>query len=264
MTTLEPTADALSPVVQSEVGGTKRGTDQPILIGPADSRVRIYVWQTPVRLTHWVTVASIMVLTVTGGYIGSPFLIPQDATTMGTMRNLHMLSAFVFLCSGLVRTYWLFAGNRFARWQAFIPTHRAQAQEMANQTAWYVFLRPNPPRVLGHNSLAAGTYLVVFALLLLQTITGFTLAGVSGREPWAGLFGWVPGIIAIQDVRLIHHFLMWAILAFMIHHVYSALLVDHWERNGLMSSIFSGFKFATRREIEEARDGGVDIQEVDE
>jgi Ni/Fe-hydrogenase 1 B-type cytochrome subunit len=248
MTTLEPTAVS----------------ERPIVVGPSDTRVRIYVWQAPVRLTHWFTVGSIMILTVTGGYIGSPFLIPPDATIMGTMRNVHMLSAFVLLCSGVVRTYWLFAGNRFARWPAFIPTSNAQARELASQTAWYTFLRPNPPRVLGHNALAAGTYWVVFALLLLQTMTGFTLAGVSGREPWATLFGWVPNLIAIQDVRLIHHFLMWAILAFMVHHVYSALLVDHWERTGLMSSIFSGYKFVTRREIKEARDGGDDIQEVSE
>lgn len=264
MTTLEPTVGTMPPAIQPADDATGRDKEGPVVIGPSDTRVRIYVWQVPVRLTHWVTVASIMVLTVTGGYIGNPFLVPPDATVMGTMRNLHMLSAFVFLSSGLLRTYWLFAGNRFARWRAFVPTSRAQADELASQTAWYAFLRPRPPRILGHNALAAGTYLIVFALLLVQTITGFTLAGVTGREPWASLFGWVPGIIAIQDVRLIHHFLMWAILAFMVHHVYSALLVDHWERNGLMSSIFSGYKFATRREIQEARDGGVDIQEVAE
>lgn len=262
MTTLEPTVGPMPAAVQSVDGGTERGGGRPIVIRPADTRVRIYVWQVPVRLTHWVIVGSIMALTVTGGYIGSPFLIPSDATVMGTMRNLHMLSAFVLLASGLLRTYWLFAGNRFARWTAFVPVTRAQAHELVSQTAWYIFLRPRAPRVLGHNALAAGTYLIVFAMLLLQAITGFTLAGATGREPWASLFGWVPGVIAIQDVRLIHHFLMWAILAFMVHHIYSALLVDHWERTGLMSSIFSGFKFVTRREIQEARDGGVDIQEV--
>jgi Ni/Fe-hydrogenase 1 B-type cytochrome subunit len=252
MTTAEPAA-GVSPVAKDS---------EPIRISPRDERVRIYVWQVPVRVTHWVTVSSIIVLTVTGGYIGNPFLVPPDASIMATMRSLHMLAAFVFVSSGILRTYWLFAGNRFARWTAFVPTSRAQARELVRQTAWYLFLRPRAPRVLGHNALAAGTYLIVFSLLLLQTITGFALAGMSGREPWATLFDWVPGLLGgVQGVRTIHHFLMWAILAFMIHHVYSALLVDHWERNGLMSSIFSGFKFVTRREIDEARDGGVDVQE---
>ena len=111
---------------------------------------------------------------------------------------------------------------------------------------------------------AAGTYLVVFTLFVIQTVTGFALAGAHGTEPWAALFGWLPGLIGLQLVRVIHHLIMWAILAFMIHHVYSALLVDHIERNGLMSSIFSGYKFVTRREIQAARDGGPDVQEVAE
>ncbi len=249
--------------------GRRRGTSaappspRPLVIRPvADQRVRIYVWQIPVRLTHWVTVASIVVLSVTGGYIADPFLIAPGGSVMTVMRFLHIVSAFVFLSSGILRTYWLFAGNRFARWTAFVPVTAGQRREARRQTAWYLFLSPHAPRVLGHNALAAGTYLVVFFLFLLQTLTGFALIGAHGTEPWASLFGWVPSVLfGLQGVRLIHHLIMWATLAFMVHHVYSALLVDHIERNGLLGSIFSGYKFVTRREIDEARDGGMEIQE---
>jgi Ni/Fe-hydrogenase 1 B-type cytochrome subunit len=106
--------------------------------------------------------------------------------------------------------------------------------------------------------------MVVFFLFLVQTVTGFALAGVHGTQPWEALFGWLPGILGIQTVRLIHHLLMWAIIAFMVHHAYSALLVDHWERNGLMASIFSGSKFVTRKEVQDARDGGWEVQEISE
>jgi Ni/Fe-hydrogenase 1 B-type cytochrome subunit len=37
--------------------------------------------------------------------------------------------------------------------------------------------------------------------------------------------------------------IMWLLIAFALHHVYSAFLVDAEEANGLMSSIFSGWKF---------------------
>ena len=228
----------------------------------ASQRVRVYVWELPVRITHWVIVGTIIVLSVTGGYIADPFLIPPGGSVMMTVRFLHMLAAFVFLAVGVARTYWLFAGNRFARWTAFVPTNRTQLRELVNQTGWYLFLRPNAPRVLGHNQLAAGTYFVVFFLFLIQTLTGFALVGMHGIQPWAILFGWVPDVMfGVQGVRLIHHLVMWAILAFMIHHVYSALLVDHLERNGLMSSIFSGYKFVTRQEVIEARDGGMAVEE---
>lgn len=236
---------------------------RPLVIRPReDERVRIYVWEIPVRVTHWITFGSIMVLSFTGGYIADPFLIPPGGSVMTIIRFIHMVAAFTFLSSGILRTYWLFAGNRFARWSAFIPVTGPQRREARRQTAWYLFLSRDVPRVLGHNALAAGTYFIVFFLFLLQTATGFALAGAHGTEPWAFLFGWVPGLVGgLQGVRLIHHLVMWATLAFMIHHVYSALLVDHVERNGLMASIFSGFKFVTRREIDEARDGGMAIQE---
>jgi Ni/Fe-hydrogenase 1 B-type cytochrome subunit len=229
----------------------------------ASQRVRVYTWQVPVRVTHWIVFAAVIVLTITGGYIADPFLIPPGGSVMMSVRFVHMIAAFVFLAAGLFRTYWLFAGNRFARWTAFVPTNRNQAGEAARQLGWYLFLRPDAPKVLGHNQLAAGSYLVVFFLFLLQTVTGFALVAVHGIEPWASLFGWVPDVLfGVQGVRLIHHLLMWAILAFMVHHVYSALLVDHVERNGLMSSIFTGYKFVTRREVIEARDGGLAVEEV--
>jgi Ni/Fe-hydrogenase 1 B-type cytochrome subunit len=236
-----------------------------ITIPLASQRVRVYVWQVPVRVTHWIVFGSVMVLTVTGGYIADPFLIPENGAVMSVMRFTHMLAAYVFLAAGLVRTYWLFAGNRFAHWRGLFPFTRAQVREVARQTGWYFFVRRDAPRVLGHNQLAAGTYLVVFFLFLVQTVTGFALAGVHGFEPWASLFGWVPAVLlGIQNVRLVHHLVMWAILAFMVHHIYAAILVDHSEKNGLMSSIFSGFKFITRGEIAEARDGGMDVDRIAE
>ncbi len=233
-------------------------------IPAAAQRVRVYVWQVPVRVTHWVVVLSVVVLSVTGAYIADPFIIPPGGSFMAGVRALHLLFAFVFLAAGLVRTYWLFAGNRFAHWRAFVPTTRRQLRELVEQTGWYLFLRPRAPRVLGHNQLAAGTYLLVFGLLAIQTVTGFSLMGVHGMEPWATLFGWLVELIGIQWVRLIHHLLMWAILAFVVHHVYAAVLVDHWERNGLLSSIVTGYKFFGRAEILEARDGGIAVEEEGE
>jgi hypothetical protein len=52
---------------------------------------------------------------------------------------------------------------------------------------------------------------------------------------------------------------MWAILAIALFHVYSCILVDHIEKNGLVSSMISGFKFPTREEVVESRDGGVEM-----
>jgi Ni/Fe-hydrogenase 1 B-type cytochrome subunit len=226
-----------------------------------DERVRVYVWQNPVRITHWVTATAIGVLSVTGLYIADPFLIPPGGDVMSRIRFIHIVSALVFLLSGLLRTYWLLAGNRFSRWSAFIPTSRFQAMELFRQAAFYAFIRKEIPKVLGHNQLAATAYLVLFALLLVEVVTGFALDGLMGAEPGYTLFAWLRELMGPQLLRLIHHLSMWAILAIALFHIYSCILVDHIERNGLVSSIVSGYKFPTREEVVESRDGGLELLE---
>jgi Ni/Fe-hydrogenase 1 B-type cytochrome subunit len=255
MTTLDqPIATADAPLVKAAHAGAHR----------EDGRVRIYVWQVPVRLTHWVTAACIVILSLTGGYIADPFLIPPGGNVMTTVRLVHMVTAFTLIASLLVRLAWMVAGNRFARWSAFIPTSWFQATEVFRQAAFYAFLRKEIPKVLGHNQLAAAAYLVLFLLLFVETVTGFALDALQGTQPWATLFGWILDLLGPQLVRVVHHLSMWAILAIALFHVYSSVLVDHLEKNGLVSSIFSGFKFPTREEVLEARDGGAELIGPDE
>ena len=227
----------------------------------AEGRLRVYIWQVPVRVTHWLTAACIVILSVTGLYIADPFLIPPGGSVMTTIRTVHIAAAIALLVSGLIRTVWLLAGNRFARWPAFIPTTWFQATEILRQAGFYMFIRREIPKVLGHNQLAAAAYLILFFLLLVEVVTGFALDGLLGAEPGASMFGWLRELVGPQAIRLVHHLAMWAILAIALFHVYSCILVDHVERNGLMSSIVSGYKFATPEEILESRDGGPEILE---
>ena len=58
-------------------------------------------------------------------------------------------------------------------------------------------------------------------------------------------------IINIQWVRSAHFLIMFLLIAFFIHHIYSALLVGISERNGEMESIFTGWKFVPKRLVDE-------------
>ena len=57
----------------------------------------IYVYEAPVRLWHWITAASIVVLVVTGYFIGSPPpSLSGEASNhflMGWIRYLHFAAA---------------------------------------------------------------------------------------------------------------------------------------------------------------------------
>src|SRR5208337_3282531 len=73
-------------------------------------KVRIYVWELPVRVTHWLIFFSVLILSATGYYLGDPFItVPgpaKDHFVMGTARAIHLYAAIVFTLAVLVRIYW--------------------------------------------------------------------------------------------------------------------------------------------------------------
>ncbi len=92
---------------------------------PSPQVVRVYVWEIPVRITHWLIAGSIVLLSITGFYIGRPFVTVSgpagDSFLMGWVKVVHGYTAYVFITAVLVRMIWMFTGNRYARWDKFIP-----------------------------------------------------------------------------------------------------------------------------------------------
>ena len=221
---------------------------------PAFPTVRVYVWELPVRVSHWFIFLAAVVLSFTGYYMHNPFIVAKSTTTflMATMRFIHLVAGFVFFSAFLLRLYWFFKGNNWSNWRAFVPIHRRQWRGMGGMVAYYSFLRKDLSHHVGHNALAAVTYLLMFTLMFIEIITGLTLyTQVRGAWLLAPLFSWLPRIIDIQHIRLTHFCIMFAFFAFVIHHVYSAVLVSWEERNGLIESIFTGYKFVPEAELEE-------------
>ncbi len=250
MQTSQPAGDI---VVPRPVGGGTAPAAQ------AEPRQDVYVWELPVRITHWVNVITIGILVVTGFYIETPFIITNGLASnqylMGTMRFIHFVTAFVFTVSVLFRVYWAFVGNKYANWRQIVPMKRARRRGIRRMLSFYLFLRREAPAVVGHNPLAGSAYLVVFILFILQIITGFALYALPFEHGtfWPTAFGWVIVVFGEQPVRLVHDIIMWLILAFVIHHVYTAILIDIQERSGLVSSIITGCKSLTRHQLEAAQ-----------
>jgi Ni/Fe-hydrogenase 1 B-type cytochrome subunit len=118
--------------------------------------------------------------------------------------------------------------------------------------AYYVFRRRKPFEEIGHNSLAALAYIVVFSLVAVEFITGLVLfSEVEGGRSLNVFVGWIPSVMNIQRIRSAHFLIMFLLIAFFIHHIYSALLVGISERNGEMESIFTGWKFVPKRLVDE-------------
>lgn len=205
-----------------------------------------YVWEVPVRVSHWINFLAIIILSGTGFFIGSPQTLTVDPSAyyMGMIRFTHTTTAYIFTISVFSRILWAFIGNRYANWRQFVPWYRNEGRRnMLLTLRYYLFIDKKVPDVVGHNALAGTTYLLVFLLYLVMIVTGFSLYSQSAPhglfQQW---FGWLFKLFTNQGMRLTHHMGMWFLIAFAIHHVYSAWLMDIKERGGVMSGMFGGYK----------------------
>lgn len=207
---------------------------------------RVYVWEAPVRIIHWLIVLCLLVLSFTGVYIYYPFIVGTTSKqyVMGWCRFIHLVAAYVFVVALAIRVYWAFAGNRYASWKALFPFSGKKMGEMLKQILFYSLITRNYEADPGHTPLAGLTYLVIFLLYLIQAVTGFALYSLyAPHGTMHSIFGWWFSVATIPVTRLIHHMIMWALLWFVIIHVYIALFLDKAEKSGLVGSIFTGYKF---------------------
>lgn len=210
-----------------------------------EERVAVYVWDLPVRVLHWTIALMIVFLTVTGLYIAHPLIQVESTATklMADVRLAHIVCGIVFAVAVVLRIVWAFLGNRFARWDQFVPVHRERRKHLLPSVQYYAFLRREPPPVVGHNPLAALMYLLLYGLFLVQVVTGLALESLADRGGWLWtLTAWVFDLASILTITLVHYLITFLIVAFVINHVYSSLLVDVEERSGLISSIVTGWK----------------------
>lgn len=216
-----------------------------------DERSRVYTWEFPVRFTHWINVLCILVLSVTGFYIGNPFIhaVSSKQYIMGWMRLIHFIATYTFLMSMLIRIYWAFMGNKYACYRALFPFSARKLGELVNALKFYSFVSKEPPYTIGHHALAGFTYLIVYLLLIFEIVSGFAMYSVNHKGAiWQLLGGWLIGVMYLPLIRLYHHLVMYVLLAFTLIHVYFAWYSDAREKNGLMLSIFTGYKFASGKE----------------
>ncbi len=185
---------------------------------------QIRVWDMPVRLFHWVLVASFMLA----------YISEDDFMSLHTFAGYTIGGLIVF------RLLWGVVGSRYARFSNFIyspTTVRGYLKRVISFRA---------ERYVGHNP--AGGAMVV-ALLLSIVITVFTGLAAYGAEQSAGpLSAWMSSMPyfvgkAAEDV---HEFFANFTLFLVALHVLGVLLASFQHRENLVRSMFTGRKQTSR------------------
>jgi len=214
------------------------------------------VWEVPVRITHWVTAASIVVLFATGLYISHPIFTSSGEAyrnfLMGRFRQVHFVAGYALLFSLLLRVYWFFVGNKYSRSGVPLVWRGSWWKALGEQLLEYMGKVRGPVR-LGHNSLAGLSYFLFIGVLgCAQIVTGFALYGETNPGGvWDTVFGWViPLMGGSFRTHMWHHLFAWGFVIFVILHVYIILFDSVRYKNGLISSMISGDKFYEQGDLD--------------
>ena len=211
----------------------------------------IYVYEAPVRLWHWVNALAMVVLAVTGYFIGKPLpTLPGEASAnylMGYIRFAHFASAYIFAVGLVARAYWAVVGNHHARQIFKLPlTNKHWWSEVFFELRWYMFLEKHPKKYVGHNPMAQLMMFFFYTVLAFgMVITGFGLYSEgAGLGHWSDvLFGWtIPFVGGSMQLHNLHRLGMWIMMSFAIVHVYAAIREDIMSRQSLISTMVSGWR----------------------
>lgn len=171
----------------------------------------IYLYTRYERFWHWLQMALILILLVTGFEVHGNFTLLgfERAVTVHNYVGLTWLIAFAFF------VFWIMTTGE---WKQYIPTTKKMF-EVIRYYGYGIFRGENHPvpkrKDAKHNPLQRLTYLSLAALLLpLQMLTGFLYWGYNSWAAW-GLSG-----LSLQLIAIVHIAGAFAILTFLIVHIY--------------------------------------------
>lgn len=214
----------------------------------------VYVWEAPVRLWHWVMMFAMFVLVATGFLIGvPPPSVGGEATFtfwFGYIRFLHFAAGYIFAIMMVLRIYWAFVGNKYAREIFVVPVSLFTAKlwkGLVNDVLFYLFLTRDGGRYEGHNPLAAIAMFFMYLLgSLWMILSGFALYGEgTGMNSWQFRFftSWLQPLVGdSQALHTWHRVGMWYLILFSMVHMYMVVRQDVFSKETIISTMINGWR----------------------
>jgi Ni/Fe-hydrogenase 1 B-type cytochrome subunit len=214
------------------------------------------------RINHWVVAISMIVAIVTGLYIGHPYYQSfiadpaVDKYVMAWNRLAHFIVAIIFDVSSIVVAY-LYFFSRFEKpYKKLIPTF-TNIKEFFDVLVNLITLNRVKKFDSSHADSFNAIFFFVFHMLLVwMLLTGLQMyvhglaSGISSiGEWWPSMLhlatDWTVGVTGgtFMDVRISHHYSMYAIIAWIIFHVYYQVWRTIFWKEGDINIVVGGNKF---------------------
>jgi Ni/Fe-hydrogenase 1 B-type cytochrome subunit len=208
----------------------------------------VMVYGPGVRIWHWVNALAVVVLAITGYFIGMPppSAIGDTSTlyVMGWIRFYHLAFGYIFALLAIMRLWLVFAEGGITH-HLFLPAiwRKEWFDGFLRQIQWNL-LAGKAQRYVGLNPLAGVAMLTMFVIPgAIIILTGFAMyAEVTGHDSWQYfLFGWVTLLFGnTLDLHVFHRLAMWIMVWFSMAHIYIAVREDILSRQTVVSTMLSG------------------------
>lgn len=205
------------------------------------------IWDWELRLLHWCWVLCVTGLCVTGICIAEGWFLKmgnlESGFQFGYVRFIHYVLAWVLIAILTLRfSCFFFATNKYQTFSSLFPIQKQRWIDLFITGRDYLYARSyDGPRYIGHNPLQQWTYTGVYGLFTIMVVTGLALYALYAPEQsFYRLFMPVNDLLGVAYVRLIHLIGLWCFLLFVTVHVYLSILAGNVDRDGTISSMFSG------------------------
>lgn len=165
------------------------------------------------RIVHWLMAGSVIVLIVTGLQVRFPGCMQW--WSMNTARFLHFVFMYLFIFSWLFHLYHTLAvefHEEITGWR--------DIRKIPQVLKYYLFMSDEHPLFVKYNALQKAGYNMLEVLILIQVVTGICLYWPTRLMGLTDLLG---GLMA---VRIVHDFMNYVFISFIIVHVYLVVLED--------------------------------------
>ncbi len=214
------------------------------------------------RINHWVVAICMVAAVLTGLYIGHPYyqtLMADGAVdkyVMAWNRWIHFMSAIIFDVSSIV-VFYLYFFSRFEKpYKKLIPSLK-NIKEFFNVFVNLVTLNRVKKFDSSHADSFNAVFFFIFHLLLVWMLLSGLQMYVHGLASGISAIGaWWPALLhlatdwtvtvtggSLMDVRIWHHYSMYAIIVWTMFHIYYQVWRTIFWKEGDIAIVIGGSKF---------------------
>jgi cytochrome b len=181
--------------------------------------MKVYVWDLPIRLVHWLLVA---------------LLCFSWWTATESQMQWHRFSGYAIFTLVLFRIYWGFVGSATARFAQFVRGPAVTVNYFRS-----MFQRSSIS-VTGHNPLGGWNVVILLIVLLLQVLLGLFAVDVDGIE--SGPLSYSVSFETGRAVAKLHERLFHLLEVLIALHLAAILFYRFYKRQNLTAVMIVGTK----------------------